>query len=221
MSQVLASNDQTTGVSTSASVLPMSIQCWFPLRFTGLISLLSKELSGIFSITKVWRHQFFGTLTSLQPYMTTGRTIALTERTFVSRVMSLLFGTLSRFVITFLPRSKHFLISWLQSPSKVILEPKKRKSVTASIFSPSICHEAMELDAMISVFFNLVLNWISVCRGPAQAGSRGTLRMNSVSERETRRTGLDRAKSARERERKKETIPGICNRVWQLLYFSP
>ena len=221
MSQVLASNDQTTGVSTSASVLPMSIQCWFPLRFTGLISLLSKELSGIFSITKVWRHQFFGTLTSLQPYMTTGRTIALTERTFVSRVMSLLFGTLSRFVITFLPRSKHFLISWLQSPSKVILEPKKRKSVTASIFSPSICHEAMELDAMISVFFNLVLNWISVCRGPAQAGPRGTLRMNSVGERETRRTGLDRAKSARERERKKETIPGICSRVWQLLYFSP
>ena len=67
--------------------------------------------------------------------------------------MSLLFNTLSRFVIVFLPRSKHLLISWLQSPSEVILEPKKMKSVTAFTFSPSVCHEVMGQDAMILVFF--------------------------------------------------------------------
>ena len=77
------------------------------------------------------------------PYMTTGKTIALTVWTFVSKVMSLLFNTLSRFVIAFLPRSKCLLISWLPSLSTVILEPKKRKSVTTSTFSPSICHEVM------------------------------------------------------------------------------
>ena len=88
----------------------------------------------------------------LQPYMTTGKTIVLTIWTFVSRVMSLLFNTLSRFVIAFLPRSNHLLISWLQSPSAVILEPKKKKSVTTSTFSPSICHDVMGLVAMIWVF---------------------------------------------------------------------
>ena len=83
------------------------------------------------------------------PYMTTGKTIALIRWTFVGKVMSLLFNMPSRLVITFLPRSKHFLISWLQSPSAVILEPKKIKSATVS---PSICHEVMGLDAMILVF---------------------------------------------------------------------
>ena len=75
--------------------------------------------------------------------MTTGKIIALTRWTFVGKVMSLLFNTLSRFVIVFLPRSKHLLISWLQSPSAVILEPPKIKSLTVSIVSPSICHEVM------------------------------------------------------------------------------
>ena len=84
--------------------------------------------------------------------MTTGKTVALTRQTFVGKVMSLLFNMLSRLVITFLPRSKHLSISWLQSPSVVILEPKKIKSVTVSIVSPSICHEVMGLDAMILVF---------------------------------------------------------------------
>ena len=74
------------------------------------------------------------------PYMTTGKTIALTRWTFVGKVMSLLFNMLPRLVIIFLPRSKHLLIAWLQSPSAVILEPKKIKSVTVSIVSPSICH---------------------------------------------------------------------------------
>ena len=86
------------------------------------------------------------------PYVTTGRTIALTRWTFVGKVMSLLFNMLSRLVIAFLPRSKGLLISWLQLPSAVILEPKKIKSVSISIVSPSICHEVMGSDAMILVF---------------------------------------------------------------------
>ena len=84
--------------------------------------------------------------------MTTGKTIALTRRTFVGKVMSLLFNMLSRLVITFLPRSKCLLISWLQSPSAVILEPPKVTSVILSTVSPSICHEVMGPDAMILVF---------------------------------------------------------------------
>ena len=88
----------------------------------------------------------------LHPYMTTGKTIALTRRTFVGKVMSLLFNMLSRLVITFLPRSERLLISWLQSPSAEILEPKKIKSATVSTVSPSICHEVMGPDAMILVF---------------------------------------------------------------------
>ena len=86
------------------------------------------------------------------PYMTTGKTIALTRLTFIDKVMSLLFNMLSKLVITFLPRSKRLLISWLQSPSAVILEPKKIKSVTVSTVSLSISHEAMGQDAMILVF---------------------------------------------------------------------
>ena len=84
--------------------------------------------------------------------MTTEKTIALTTQMFVGKVMPLLFNTLFRFVIAFLPRSKHLLISWLQLPSVVILEPKKRKSVTTSTFSLSSCREVMGLDAMILVF---------------------------------------------------------------------
>ena len=85
------------------------------------------------------------------PYMTTGKTIALTIRTFVNKVMSLLFNMLSRLVIAFLPRSKHLLISWLQSPSAVILEAKKIKSVIIYIVSPTICHEVIGPNAMILV----------------------------------------------------------------------
>ena len=84
--------------------------------------------------------------------MTTGKTIAFTRWTFVDKVMSLLFNMLSRLVIAFLPRSKHLLISWLQSPTVVILEPPKIKSITVFIVSPSICQEVMGPDAMILVF---------------------------------------------------------------------
>ena len=94
----------------------------------------------------------FFTVQLSPPYMTTGKTIALTRWTFVGKVMFLLFNMLSRLVITFLPRSKHLLISWLQSPSAVILEPKKIKSDTVSTVSPSISHEVMGPDAMIFVF---------------------------------------------------------------------
>ena len=99
----------------------------------------------------LWSSAFFKVQHS-HSYMTTGKTRALTRWTFVSKVMSLLFHMLSRFVIAFLPRSKCLLISWLQSPSTVILKTKKIKSVTVSIVFPSICHEVMRLDAMILVF---------------------------------------------------------------------
>ena len=102
----------------------------------------SKGLSRVFSNTTVQKHQFFGTQLSSQPdshpYVTTGKTIALTRRTFVGKVMSLDFNMLSRLVVTFLPRSKRLLISWLQSPSAVILEPQKIKADTVSTVSPSI-----------------------------------------------------------------------------------
>ena len=94
----------------------------------------------------------FFTVQLSHPYMTSGKTIALTRRTFVGKVMSLLLNMLSRLVITFLPRSKHLLISWLQSPSAVILEPRKIKLATVSTVSRSICHEVMGPDAMILVF---------------------------------------------------------------------
>ena len=97
----------------------------------------------------------FFTVQLSHPYMTTGNTIALIRQTFVGKVMSLLFNMLSTLVITFLPRSKHLLISWLQSPSAVILEPPKIKSVTVSIVSPSICHEVLGPDDMIFVFWML------------------------------------------------------------------
>jgi len=107
------------------------------------------------SKASILRRSAFFTVQLSHPYTTTGKTIALTRRTFVSKVMSLLFNMLSRLVITFLPRSKHLLISWLQSPSAVILEPQKIKSDTVSTVSPSIFHEVMGPDAMILIFWML------------------------------------------------------------------
>ena len=103
------------------------------------------------SKASILRYSAFFTVQLSHPYMTTGKTIALTRWTFVGRIMSLLFNMLSRLVITFLPRSKHLLISWLQSPSTVISEPPKIKSDTVSTVSPSICHEVTGPDAMILV----------------------------------------------------------------------
>ena len=112
MNQFFASGGQSIGFSASVSVLPMNIQDWFPLGWTGWISLQAKGLSRVFSNTTVqtsilWHSAFF-IVQLLHPYMTTGKTIALTRRTFVDKVMSLLFNMLSRLVITFLPRSKCF-----------------------------------------------------------------------------------------------------------------
>ena len=104
------------------------------------------------SKASIFQCSAFFTVQLSHPYMTTGKTITLTRRTFVGKVMCLLFNMLSRLVITFLPRSKCLLISWLQSPSAVILEPQKVKYATLSTVSPSICHEVMGPDAMILVF---------------------------------------------------------------------
>ena len=124
------------------------IDCFDLLAVQGILKSLLQHHSSKASILQ--RSAFFIVQLS-HPYMTTGKTIALTSQTFVSKVMSLLFNTLSRFVITFLSRSKHLLISWLQSPSAVILEPKKIV-VSVSILPPSICHEVTGQDAMILVF---------------------------------------------------------------------
>ena len=107
------------------------------------------------SKTSILRYLAFFIIQLSHPYMTTGKTIDLTRWTFIGKVMSLLLNMLSRLVITSLPRSKYLFISWLQSPSAVILEPRKIKSATVSTVSPSICHEVMGPDAMILVFWML------------------------------------------------------------------
>ena len=133
---------------------------WVSHRCDCFDLLLSKRLSKIFSNTTVWKHQFFSIRPSLwaNSHICTRlleRIIALTIWSFVGKVMSLLFNVLSRFAITFFPRSKCLLILWLQSLSAVILETKKIKSVTISTSPPSICHEMVGLDAMILVFWVL------------------------------------------------------------------
>ena len=115
----------------------------------GILKSLLQHHSSKASI--LWHSAFFIVQLS-HPYMTTGKTIALTRRTFVVKVMSLLYSMLSRFVIAYFPRSKRLLISWLQSSSAVILEPQKINSVTVSIVSPSICHEVMGPGTIILVF---------------------------------------------------------------------
>ena len=157
MSQPCASGNQKYW-SFSFSISPFNV-------YSGLISLridllyllaVQETPKSLFQhhgskASTFWHSDFFVVQLS-HPYMTTGKAIALTIWTFVSKVMSLLFNMLSRFDIPFLPRSKRLLISWLQSLSAVILEPQKIKSVTVPTFSPSICHEVMGLDATILVF---------------------------------------------------------------------
>ena len=140
----------------SFSILPVNIQGWFPLGLTRLTALPSQGLSRILQHHRLkasilWCSAFLLVQLS-HPYLTTGKTISLTVWTFAGKVMSLLFNTLSRLVIACLSRSKRLLVSWPQSLSAVILEPMKIKSVTASTFSLSICHEVMGLDAMILDF---------------------------------------------------------------------
>ena len=158
MSQFFPLGGQSTGVSVSASFPPKKSQGWSPSEWTGWISLQSKGLKSLFqhhsSKASIHQHSAFFRVQLSYPYMTTGKTIALTRWTFVGQVMSLLLNMLSRLVITLLPRSRCLLISWLQSPSAVILEPPKIKSDTVSTF---ICHEVMRPDAMIFIFLNVEL----------------------------------------------------------------
>ena len=160
MSQLFTSDDQHIGASAS-QVLPMNIQGWFFFRIDwfdlhAVQGTLKSLLQHHSSKASILQHSTFFMVQLSHPYMTTTRrTIALTIRTFVGKVMSLLFNMLSRLVIDFLPKSKCLLISWLQSLSPVILEPKKLKSVTVFTFSYSICHEMMRLDATILVFWML------------------------------------------------------------------
>ena len=127
----------------------------FRIAWFGLLAVqgtLKSLLQHHSSKVSVLQNSAFCMVQPSHPYMTTGKTIALTRRTFLDKVMSLLFHMLSRLVIVFLSRSKHLLISWLQSPSAVILESPQIKSLTVLIVFPSICHEVMGLDAMILVF---------------------------------------------------------------------
>ena len=134
MSWLFEPGDQIIGASASASVLPMYIECLFILGLTDLISLLQGTLKSLLqhhnSKASILQHSAFFMVQLSHPYMTTGKTIALTKQTLVSKMMSLLFNLLSRFVVAFLPRSKRLVIFWLQSPSAVILEPEKIRSVT-------------------------------------------------------------------------------------------
>ena len=134
-----------------------------------LKSLLQYHISK----ASILQHSAFFTVQLSHPYMIIGKTIALTRWTFVGKVMSLLFNMLSGLVITFLPRSKCLLISWRQSSSAVILEPKKIKSDTVSTVSPSISHEVMGPDAMIFVFW--MLSFKPTFHSPLSPSSRGFL----------------------------------------------
>ena len=156
MGQFFTSGDQSIGASDSSSVLPMNIQGWFPLGLSCLITLLSKGLLSLLQHhslkASILQCSAFIMIQLLHPYMTAEKIIILTTWTFVSKVMSLLFNMLSRLVIAFLPKSKWLLISWLQSPSEVILEPKKINSATVFYIFPLYLHEVMELDTMILIF---------------------------------------------------------------------
>ena len=178
MSLFFTSGGQSIGVSAS-NISPSN-------EYSGLISLRMDWLDLLWvqgthksllqhhsSKASIFRGSGFFIVQLSYPYMTTGKAIALTRWNFVGKVMSLLFNMLSRLVIAFLPRSKHLIISWLQSPSAVILEPRNVKSVTFSIASPSICHEVMGLDVMILVFWMLSLS--RLFHSPLSLSSRGSL----------------------------------------------
>ena len=157
----------------------MNIQDWFSFRmdWLDLLAAVQGTLRSLLqhhsSKTLIPRHSAFFKVHLSHPYMTPGKTKALTRWTFVGKVISVLFNMLSRFMIAFIPRSKSPVISWLKSPSAVILEPKKIKSATVSTVSPSNCHEVMGPDAMILVFWMLVLS--QHFHTPLSLSSRGSL----------------------------------------------
>ena len=162
MSQLFASGGQSIGASAS-----LFRTDWFD--FLAVRGTLKSLLQHHNSKASILQRSAFFIVQHSHPYMTTGKTIALTRQTFVSKVMSLLLNALSRFVIALFPRSEHLLTSWLQSPSTVILEPTKRKSVTASIFSLSNFYEVSFL------FFGCFFFFLNVELKPAFSLSSFTL----------------------------------------------
>ena len=162
MSQVFASGGQSIGVSASTSILPVNTQDLSPLGWTGWISLQSEGLSSVFcnhsSKASILQSSAFFMVQLSHPHMTTGKTIASTRQTFVGKVISLLFNMLYRLVINFLPRSKHLLISWLQSSSAVILEPKKILFPLFPHLFP--CHDLRVLNIELQAnFFTLLFHF--------------------------------------------------------------
>ena len=156
----------------------MNIQDWFPLGLTGLISLQSKGLSRVFSNMTVQKHRFFGAQLSSQStsHIHTWpqeKPQSWLDRPLLAEECICFLICCLDLVIAFLPRSRHLLISWLKSPSAVILEPKKIKSDTVSTVSPSICHEVMGPDAMIFVFW--MLSFKPTFHPPLSLSSRGSL----------------------------------------------
>ena len=155
MSQFFTSSGQSIGTSTSAFILPMTTQGSFRIDWLDLLAVqgfLKSLLQHRSSKASILWHSAFFMVQLSHPYMTNGKTIALTRWTFVGKVMPLIFNMLSRLIIAFLPRSKCLLISWLWSPSAVILEPQRINSLIVSTVCPSICHEVMGPDAMLLVF---------------------------------------------------------------------
>ena len=165
--------------SFSFNISPANEHSWlisFRMDWLNLLAVqgtLKSLLQHHSSKASILQHSAFFIVQLSHPYMTIGETIALTRWTFVDKVTSLLFNMLSRLAITFLPRSKHLLISWLQSPSAVILEPRKINSAAVSTVPPSFCHEVMGPDAMILVFW--MLSFKQLFHSPLSLSSRGSL----------------------------------------------
>ena len=178
MSQLFTSGGPSIGAGASASSISPSSEYLGLISFSIDFDLLAFQitlkslLQQHNSKASILLHSAFFMVQLLHPYMTTEKTVALTIQTFVGKVMSLLLNMLSRFVIAFLARSKHLIISWLQSPSAVIFEPKKRKC-HCFYFFPSICHEVMGPDAIILVFWTLSLS--QLFHSPFSLSSRGSL----------------------------------------------
>ena len=179
VSWIFSSGGQSIGTSALASVLPMNIQGWVPLRLTGLISLQSKGVYMLYCPALQFKSINFSTLSLF--YGATLTSVCDCWKNYSFDYMDLcwqsdifmFFSMLSRFVITFLTKSMCLWISWLQSPCAVILEPKKIKSVTISVVSPSICHEVMRLDAMIFAFW--MLSFKLAFSSPLSRLARGSL----------------------------------------------
>ena len=181
MSQLFTSGGQNLGASASATALPMNIQDWSPLGLTGLISCNPRDSQESSPAPRFKSNNSLVLSLLYDPTLTSihndWKNHSFDYMDLVSKVMSLLFNMLSSFVTAFLPRSKYLLISWVQSLSTVILEPKKIKSVSASTFYPSICHQVMGLEVIIIIYIYIFSCWVSkqLFHSPLSPSSRGSL----------------------------------------------